>query len=250
MTPEQNALMEMITPSERIVAFTGAGISTECGIPDFRSPGGFWTKNEPIYFDDFMNSAEMRIESWRRRFALEEIIGDVKPGRGHNAIAHLVRLGKVSHVVTQNIDNLHEDSGIPSEQVIELHGNTTYALCLTCNERHELGGIREVFERDGHPPDCAACGGILKTATISFGQAMPKDQMVRAEAATLNCDLFIAIGTSLVVFPAASFPLIAKQNGARLVIINREPTELDGYADLVLHEDIGSVMAPLMGLNG
>jgi NAD-dependent deacetylase len=250
MHPDHKALMDLVSAASRIVAFTGAGISTECGIPDFRSPGGFWTNNKPIYFDDFMSSAEMRKESWRRRFALEDEIGEVSPGRGHRAIAHLVRLGKATHVVTQNIDNLHQASGVPPEQIVELHGNTTYALCLDCSARHELPPIREVFDSTGEPPGCRDCGGILKTGTISFGQAMPQDQMVRAEAATLDCDLFIAIGSSLVVYPAAGFPLIAKQNGAGLVIINRDPTELDQYADLVIREDIGTVMEPLMGLNG
>ncbi len=245
----QHELMELVRGSSRCVAFTGAGISTECGIPDFRSPGGFWSKNQPIYYDDFMSDAEMRRESWRRRFALQDEVGDVKPGRGHRALAHLVKLGRMTHVITQNIDNLHQDSGVPSDQVIELHGNTTYAKCMACGERHELPPIREHFEASGEPPGCTGCGGILKTATISFGQAMPQEEMMQAEAATLNADLFISIGSSLVVYPAAGFPLIAKQNGAALVIVNRDPTELDQYADLIIREDIGTVMDPLTGLN-
>jgi NAD-dependent deacetylase len=250
MHSDQNALMALVTQASRIVAFTGAGISTECGIPDFRSPGGFWSTNKPIEFGDFMRSAELRKEAWRRRFALQDEIGEVKPGRGHRTIAHLVTLGKVTHVVTQNIDNLHQASGVPPERIIELHGNTTYALCLSCGERHELSPIREAFEATGEPPQCRACAGIVKTATVSFGQAMPETEMMRAEAATLDCDLFLAIGSSLVVYPAAGFPMLAKQNGAKLVIINRDPTDLDRYADLVLHHDIGSVMEPLARLNG
>jgi NAD-dependent deacetylase len=250
MQLEHNSLMDMVAKARSVIAFTGAGISTECGIPDFRSPGGFWTKNQPINYDDYMSSEELRRESWRRRFALEDEIGDVKPGRGHRAIAHLVRIGKVSHVITQNIDNLHQDSGVPAEQIIELHGNTTYALCMECGTRHELPPIRTKFEKTGHAPHCVACGGIVKTATISFGQPMPGEEMMRAEAATLSCDLFLAIGSSLVVYPAAGFPIIAKQHGAKLVIINRDETDLDPYADLVVREDIGTVLEPLMGLNG
>ena len=238
----------MVQEARRIVAFTGAGISTECGIPDFRSPGGIWTKNSPIEFSDFMASAEMRKEAWTRKFRLDAEFASARPGRGHKALAHLIGSGRASHIITQNIDNLHQMSGVPAEQVIELHGNGTYARCLECGERHELDWVRGIFEGSGSPPDCPDCGGLVKSATISFGQAMPEHEMLRAEAATLNCDLFLAIGSSLVVFPAAGFPLKAKQNGARLVIINREETELDPYADLVLHEDIGTVLEPLTRL--
>ncbi|MGI9412799.1 MAG: SIR2 family NAD-dependent protein deacylase [Hyphomicrobiales bacterium] len=250
MTAARTQFDTLIAEADRIVAFTGAGISTECGIPDFRSPGGIWTKNMPIEFDDFVNSPDMRKEAWRRKFALDDAFSGASPGRGHAAIAHLITIGKATHVITQNIDNLHQASGVADEQVIELHGNGTYAKCLDCGERHEIGWVRTRFEQAGEPPDCSACGGMVKSATISFGQAMPQDQMVRAEAATMNCDLFIAIGSSLVVYPAAAFPLMAKQNGARLVIINRDTTDLDPYADLVLNEDIGTVLEPLRALNG
>ena len=242
-----NRLRDLIAEAERIVPFTGAGISTECGIPDFRSPGGLWTQNKPIQFEDFVSSREMRDESWRRRFAMEERFGDAKPGRGHLALASLYRAGKVPGLVTQNIDNLHQASGIAPRDVVELHGNTTYALCLDCAERYELAWVREKFEAaGGHAPDCA-CGGFIKTATVSFGQAMPSDAMQRAEELTTTCDLFLAIGSSLVVWPAAGFPLLAKRNGAALVIINREPTEFDEIADLVVHDDIGDVLGPFIG---
>ncbi len=223
--------------------FTGAGISTESGIPDFRSPGGIWTRMAPIDFQDFVASAEMRKEAWRRRFAMEETFARVKPNAGHVAVAELVARGCVSHVITQNIDNLHQDSGVPDGQVIELHGNTRYAKCLSCSARVELAPIRAHFEAHGAPPDCDACGGIVKTATISFGQAMPELEMARAEQATLACDLFIVLGSSLVVYPAAGFPMLAKRHGARLAIVNREPTEQDGYADLALHSEIGPTLS-------
>jgi NAD-dependent deacetylase len=239
-------LRELIEGAQRIVPFTGAGISTECGIPDFRSPGGFWTKNQPIQFADFLASREMRDESWRRRFALQDQIGTVQPGRGHRALASLYRAGKVPGLITQNIDNLHQDSGIDATDVVELHGNTTYATCLDCGERYELRWVRKKFEAAGHhAPDCA-CGGYIKTATISFGQAMPVAAMERAEELARACDLFLAIGSSLVVWPAAGFPLMAKRNGAALVIINREATEFDEIADLVLHDDIGDVLGPFV----
>jgi len=240
-------LRDLIEGARAIVPFTGAGISTECGIPDFRSPGGVWTKNQPIPFDEFMASREQRDESWRRRFVMEDKFGGARPGRGHRALASLYRAGKVPGLITQNIDNLHQASGIAADDVVELHGNTTYALCLDCGEHYELGWVREKFEAAGqHAPDCA-CGGYIKTATISFGQAMPVAAMERAEQLTKACDLFLAIGSSLVVWPAAGFPLMAKRNGASLVIINREPTEFDELADLVVNDDIGDVLSPFIG---
>jgi NAD-dependent deacetylase len=163
------------------------------------------------------------------------------------ALASLYRSGKTPGVVTQNIDNLHQDSGIAPEHVIELHGNSTYALCLDCATRYELAWVKERFATgNGQAPDCEDCGGPIKSATVSFGQAMPEAAMRRAEEFTLACDLFLAVGSSLVVWPAAGFPLLAKRNGARLVIINREPTEFDAMADLVVREDIGTVLAPMI----
>jgi NAD-dependent deacetylase len=240
-------LEELIQASGTIVPFTGAGISTECGIPDFRSPGGLWSKNKPIPFDEFLASQEARNESWRRRFAMEDQFGEAKPGRGHRALASLYRAGKVPAVITQNIDNLHQASGFAAEHVVELHGNTTFALCLDCSSRYELAWVRKrMGEANGCAPDCPSCGGFIKTATISFGQAMPDAAMQRAQELTYACDLFLTIGSSLVVWPAAGFPLMAKRNGARLVIINREPTEFDDIADLVVREDIGTVLVPFV----
>jgi len=188
----------------------------------------------------------MRDEAWRRRFAMEENFAHAKPGRGHQALASLYRAGKIPGLITQNIDNLHQASGIAANDIVELHGNTTYALCLDCGERYELHWVREKFVAAGErAPDCA-CGGAIKSATVSFGQAMPAEAMERAEQLTKSCDLFLAIGSSLVVWPAAGFPLMAKRNGAGLVIINREPTEFDDIADLVLHDDIGDVLGPFV----
>lgn len=241
-----DGLRRLFKGSRRILPFTGAGISTECGIPDFRSPGGLWTRNKPIAFDAFLQSQEMRNESWRRRFAMEAAFGAARPGRGHRALAALYRGGQAPAVITQNIDNLHQASGIPAADVVELHGNTTFATCLDCGARYELAWVRERFTRTGHAPDCAGCGGFIKTATVSFGQAMPQEAMRRAEELTLSCDLFLAIGSSLVVWPAAAFPMLAKRNGAALVIINREATDFDDAADLVVRADIGDALAPFL----
>jgi NAD-dependent deacetylase len=232
--------------ARKTVVFTGAGISTESGVPDFRSPGGIWTQMAPIQFEDFVSSAEMRREAWRRRFAMEEMFARVRPNDGHDAIAALVARGVVSHVITQNIDDLHQRSGIPVEQVIELHGNTRYAKCLDCGTRAELEPIRTHFEIYEEPPDCVTCRGLLKTATISFGQAMPEREMERAERVTRACDLFLVLGSSLVVYPAAGFPLMAKREGAKLAIVNREPTDCDGVADLVLHAEIGPTLCAVL----
>jgi NAD-dependent deacetylase len=241
-------LREVIEDASNILPFTGAGIATECGIPDFRSPGGLWTSNKPINFDEFLASRAMRDESWRRRFAMQDRFANARPGRGHHALASLYRAGKVPGVVTQNVDNLHQASGIPAADVVELHGNTTYALCLDCGDRYELSDIRARFEAaGGRGPDCD-CGGYIKTATVSFGQAMPEQAMLRAEELTRACDLFLAVGTSLVVWPAAGFPLMAKRNGAVLVIVNREPTDFDDIADLVVRADIGEAFAPFVAL--
>ena len=242
-------LRDMLNESLNAVIFTGAGISTESGIPDFRSPGGVWSKMQPIYFDDFVNSEAARRESWKRKFGNEDMMSGAMPNKGHLAIAKLVEQGKVSHVITQNIDNLHQDSGVPRSKVIELHGNATYVKCLSCGKPYDLEVVRQPFIDRGEIVDCSACGGLLKTATISFGQAMPEIEMELAQEATLSCDLFIAIGSSLVVYPAAGFPTLAKQRGARLVIINREETDQDGLADLVIHDEIGDVLSSVVPLD-
>jgi NAD-dependent deacetylase len=247
LDPALTAFARLIADAERIVLFTGAGISTESGIPDFRSPGGVWTKQRPIEFADFMRSDEARRETWRRRFEMEATLGEARPNRGHRAVGELIRRGAAGAVITQNIDGLHQLSGVPDDRVIELHGNTTYAHCLDCGQRYEIADLRVDFERDRLVPHCA-CGGWVKTATVSFGQAMPVEAMQRAEHETLRADLFIAIGSSLVVYPAAGFPEVAKRNGARLVILNLQATGLDEMADLVLHRPIGEALGAVVGV--
>ncbi len=242
-------LRALLTECRRAVVFTGAGISTESGIPDFRSPGGVWDRMKPIDFQDFVASEDMRRESWRRKRVIDEDMVRAQPNRGHRAVAQLVERGTCACVITQNIDGLHQASGIGDDNIIELHGNSTYASCLQCGLRHELAPIFAAFEGDETLPLCRECGAIVKTATISFGQAMPEAAMRRAQQETLACDLFLAIGSSLVVYPAAGFPAMSKSNGARLVILNREPTDQDAVADLVLHEEIGTTLGAAVGVD-
>ncbi|MBL6454907.1 hypothetical protein JMJ55_06200 [Belnapia sp. T6] len=243
------ALRRLLEGSRRAVVFTGAGISTESGIPDFRSPGGVWEQMKPIMFQDFLASAAARRESWRRRFAADATLRTAEPNRGHRAVARLVREGKVAAVITQNIDGLHQASGIPERQVIELHGNTTYGACLDCSSRYSIEELRGAFERDGDVPDCRHCGGLIKTATVSFGQSMPAAAMVRAEEEVLAADLCLVLGSSLVVYPAAGFPELAKRAGAQLAIVNNQETGLDEIADLVIHRGIGDVLGGAVGVN-
>ena len=240
-------LGDMIAEAQVILPFTGAGISTESGIPDFRSPGGLWTRNRPIPFDEFVASQDARDESWRRRFAMEPTFAAAKPSRGHRALAALYKAGKAPAVVTQNIDNLHQVSGFAPEHVVELHGNTTYARCIGCGSRFEIPWVKQRFDEAGRAPACTNCGGPVKSATISFGQSMPEDEMRRASELAQHCDLFLAIGSSLVVWPAAGFPALARNSGAKLVIINNEPTDMDEIADLVIHQDIGETLGPFIG---
>jgi NAD-dependent deacetylase len=239
-------LAALLLGSARTVVFTGAGISTESGIPDFRSPGGVWSRMKPIEFATFMHNEDARREAWQRTFSGTAGWVGAKPNAGHMAIARLVDTGKVGLVITQNVDNLHQDAGVPAHQVIELHGNASYATCLICGLRHELKDLRDPFLQQGTLPACRACGGIVKTATISFGQPMPVEAMQRAEAATRDCDLFFVLGSSLRVYPAAVLPMVAKSNGATLAIVNREPTDMDGKADFVIHAEIGAVLQEIV----
>jgi NAD-dependent deacetylase len=239
----RDRLSGLIAAARRAVVFSGAGISTESGIPDFRSPGGVWSRMAPITFDEFVGSEMKRHEAWGRVFSGAAGWVGAQSNAGHHAVARLVARGTVAAVITQNVDNLHQAAGVPAAQIVELHGNASYATCLDCGLRHELDVLKRSFLGRDEIPACRDCGGLVKTATISFGQAMPREAMVRAEAATLACDLFLVLGSSLVVYPAAGFPLLAKRSGARLAIVNREPTPHDALADLVLRDEIGAVLA-------
>ena len=238
-------LNELISESKTPVFFTGAGISTNSGIPDFRGPKGIWKTSQPIYFQDFVNSEEKRIESWERKFSNELNINKAKPNLGHQKIAEIMKKKDLSHLITQNVDNLHQESGVGDGQITELHGNATYAKCLDCQLRYDLAELKESFLRIKEPPQCSEGNGLIKTATISFGQPMPEEEMVIAQKKSISCDLFICIGTSLAVFPAADLPVLAKETGSKLVIINNEPTQMDHIADLVINRDISEVFSEI-----
>jgi NAD-dependent deacetylase len=234
----------LVRSARKGVAFTGAGISTESGIPDFRSPCGIWSQYTPVLYNDFMSRRSERVRGWKMGAAMFRECALARPNEGHKAIAELERRGHIAAVVTQNVDGLHHDAG--SGNVIELHGTNRVVACQWCAKQWPTGVVVERWERGDEAPECDACGGPLKTGTVSFGQAMPENEMRRAAAVTLEADLYVAIGSSLVVEPAASFPRIAKRAGANLVIVNNAPTPLDELADLVVNDQIGKTMQELL----
>ena len=238
-------LLDLIKNSRKLVFFTGAGISTNSGIPDFRGPKGVWKTSKPIYFQEFISSKDKRLESWERKFSNELSIDSAQPNEGHFKIAEIMKAMDESHLITQNVDNLHQDSGVSDAQIIELHGNATYAKCLDCSQKYDLNLLKKEFLINKEPPICKKCRGLIKTATISFGQAMPQTEMQIAQSVSIKSDLFICLGSSLAVFPAADLPLLAKETGAKLVIINNEPTQMDHLADLVINEDISEVLSKI-----
>lgn len=236
-------LQEVLGPDAgRIVVLTGAGISTDSGIPDFRSPGGLWTKMQPIEFQDFVADEASRLEDWRRRFQMAEIFAKAEPNAAHVVLAKLATSGQLSLLITQNVDGLHQRSGVPEDCLAELHGNSTYATCLDCGQRAELEAQRPAVEA-GRSPRCEACGGLLKAAVISFGQMMPEAELQRAANAARKCDIFVVVGSSLSVHPAARLPMIAADAGGDLVIINREPTPFDPFAGLIIRTPIAESFA-------
>ena len=237
----------MITSAKHVVVFTGAGVSTESGIPDFRSPGGLWTKFDPEDFtiDKFLSDPETRRKQWR--FLLSsDLLKDAKPNPAHIAIAELEALGRLDCVITQNIDNLHQKAGNHADRVYELHGNMNRIRCLECDDRSPLEDILRESGAPGEVPSCKRCGGILKPDVIFFGEALPEETLRDATQHANHCDLMIVVGSSLVVYPAAYMPLYAKQSGARLVIINLTPTPADRSADIVIRASAGEVMGRIL----
>jgi NAD-dependent deacetylase len=225
---------------QRAVAFTGAGMSTESGIPDFRSPGGIWATSQPVYYEDFLASADARYEYWRQKALAHRDFADSQPNVGHRLLANWQTSGWLRAVITQNIDGLHQEAG--NWEVVELHGTARFVACLDCQARFEADPwVQQFLDRD-EVPGCPECGGRLKHATISFGQPLSPNVLHRAARLSRESELFLAMGSSLVVSPANILPQLAKQSGARLVIINREPTELDELADLVVHARIGPTL--------
>jgi NAD-dependent deacetylase len=232
-----------IRDNDRIVVFTGAGISTESGIPDFRSPGGIWTRYRPVTFQEYLSSESARIEAWRRRLDGWEQYKKAKPNIGHFFVQSLSVKEKLIGLITQNVDGLHSMAGLPDEQIVELHGSNRKVICLNCGKEFEPERIINQLVGDFSAPRCDSCGGILKSATVSFGQAMPEQAMRRAQEWTEQAEIFIVMGSSLQVQPAASFPVLAKHNRALLAIINREAGPLDDMADFVHNGAIGEFCA-------
>ncbi len=229
-----------LAESRSAVAFTGAGISTESGIPDFRSPSGIWAQTKPVYFDEFVSSAEARNEYWRQKAAMWREFSGARPNTGHNILARWEASGRLRGVITQNIDELHQQAG--SQHVLEVHGTARHVVCLECGTRYDTERITRQYERLGAAPTCDRCGGMLKHATVSFGQSLPQEVIEESTRWARESDLFFAIGSSLVVYPAASIPEIAARSGSRLVIINRDPTPLDDRASVVIRQSIGEVL--------
>ena len=244
MNPEE-LFHESILHSNYPVFFTGAGISTNSGIPDFRGPKGFWKTNTPIMFQDFVDQESQRLKYWTQSIEFKSNFQEKKPNEGHIIITDIINEKESGHCITQNVDNLHQRSGLKDDQVTELHGNATYAVCLNCQKKFELYKIHQQFQELRQSPSCDECDGWIKTATISFGQPMPEDKMIIAQAETLKADVFIVAGSSLSVFPAANFPLIAKENGAKLIIINNEETQFDHFADILIHDEISKTLSHL-----
>lgn len=235
-------LASLLAGAERIVAFTGAGMSTESGIPDFRSPGGIWDRFAPIQYQDFLASAEARRETWRRGLQTFPVVAAARPNPAHLALVELERRGQLQAIVTQNIDGLHLAAGHPPERVIELHGNAHGVRCLTCDTLSERDAVHaRVLAGEVEPP-CTDCGGILKPTTVSFGEPMPRRPLVRAEALMRACDLVLVVGSTLVVHPAAGLPALAVRSGARLAILNQTPTPLDDQATVVVRGRAGEIL--------
>lgn len=243
-----DAAANMIVQSKRLVVFTGAGMSTESGISDFRSPGGVWSRFDPneLTFQKFLASEESREKYWEFSTSSWGEMAAAQPNPGHQAIAELDSIGKLDCIITQNIDGLHQRSGIPEEKVIELHGTARWVSCLECGKRYPREQIQDRLRGGIKVPWCDSCGGIMKPATISFGQAMPERETHQAETRAAACDLFLVAGSSLVVYPAAQMPLIAKESGARLIIINLTPTPHDPYADIVIHDKTSPALSQIV----
>lgn len=235
----------LINRSTRVVGFTGAGISTESGIPDFRSLGGIWATSRMVTYDEFIHDHESRAEQWRQKAVMWPEMRKAEPNPGHRAFVELERQGRLLALITQNIDGLHQKAG--STEVIELHGTTAYAECLTCQARITMDEAIQMVAAGNSAPECKKCGGYLKPATVLFGQALPEQQFVLAVEACRECEVMIAAGSSLSVYPAAALPQLAKQSGAALIIINRTPTPCDEMADLVIYDEIGQSLPALVG---
>lgn len=242
----ERCLVPWLMTAQNAVAFTGAGVSTESGIPDFRSPGGVWSRSNPVMFQDFLESPDARREYWRQKAESHAGMFQAKPNVTHQALARWEELGILRGVITQNIDELHQKAG--NRNVLELHGTAMKIGCLDCGARFPADPMVRDFQETRNVPPCPDCGGLLKHATVSFGQNLTEEVLQTAAQWATEADVFLTLGSSLVVFPAAQLPEIAKQRGARLVILNRDPTPLDDMADLVINAPLGEVMETVESL--
>jgi len=245
MRKKNSIIARKISEGRKNIVFTGAGISTESGIPDYRSKGGIWDHFRPVYFDEFMSSKEARIEYWRRKSELYHDLVKAKPNPAHLSIAKIYEMGLVEAVITQNIDGLHEESGLPADKVIELHGNTRRVRCMSCSKIYNLDDIQKRIEGGDSAPECE-CGGYLKPDTISFGQSMPEEKVNRAIELSRNCDFMMVIGSTLLVQPASLIPGCAKEGGAFLAIINLSETPYDDRCDVLIRGKAGEVLPSLV----
>lgn len=239
---------ELMQASRRIVALTGAGISTESGIPDFRSPGGIWQQIPPVSYREFLHSAEARQRYWQTRRNLSGQVAAAQPNAAHFALTELERRQLLQGIITQNFDGLHQDAGHTPERVIELHGTSREAACTLCGARSSIAALQRRVDAGEVDPTCSLCGGYLKAATILFGQRVPEPALTRAKELTEECDLFLVVGSSLKVVPAATLPRLALKRNIPLIIINLQPTPLDEYADVAIHEKAGLVLPPLVSM--
>ena len=239
----------LVSAAQRIVVLTGAGISTDSGIPDFRGPNGVWTKNpaaeKMATLQNYLADAEVRKASWHNR--LHSPTWNAKPNSGHRALAQLGETGRLLALITQNVDGLHQAAGTRADQIIEIHGTMREVVCLACDERAPMERALARVRAGEEDPPCRSCGGILKSATISFGQSLVMDDLARAERVARQCDLLLAVGTTLAVYPIADVVPVAKQHDARIVIVNGEPTAMDHLADIVLQASIADVLPTVVG---
>ena len=245
MSNQIQELANLIKSSDRTIILTGAGISTDSGLPDFRSDNGFWKSNKPIYFNDFIKNEQSRILSWKRNIELNNLLEKINPNEGHRFVSKLLDLNEDNFLITQNIDGLHQRVFKKNTNVIEIHGNATSAKCLECKKEYSLKIFHDAVRNDEPIPACHDCSGLIKVATISFGQPMNADDLINAQNLTANCDLFLVLGSSLVVQPVASLPKIALENNAKLAIINNDGTPYDGLADIVINANINDVISEI-----
>jgi len=241
-----NEIIRLVKASERTVILTGAGISTESGLPDFRSNNGFWTKNKPIQFNEFLLSEEKQRLSWERNIELHSLLKNIKPNIGHTFVEKIIRLQKNNFLITQNIDGLHQKSGISKNKIIEIHGSAIEAACLECEAKQNILDFHDAIKSKIPLPKCSVCGGVVKVATISFGQPMNEIDMMHASKIVEESDLMIVMGSSLKVMPAGKLPNLAMQSGSKLIILNREKTRYDSSADIVINDELQNICSKLV----